>query len=121
VKGWTASVKDKIVSNPIVSLDFHPSGNIIALGIIDGSIKIVSCSFKKFSDTAVQQLKIDDFPYSGPFEKVDSFAEVLHSIDNILPNMRIWINHVSFENNGKNLLVLTHSNHIKWYEVAEKD
>jgi WD40 repeat protein len=74
VKGWTASVKDKIATNPIISVDFHPSGNIIALGIIDGSIKIVSCSFKKFSDPSVQQLKIDDFPYSGPFEKVDSFA-----------------------------------------------
>jgi DNA modification methylase len=24
-------------------------------------------NFKKFSDTYVQQLKIDDFPYSGPF------------------------------------------------------
>lgn len=66
-KAWTAAVKDKIVNNPIVSLDFHPSGNLIALGTVDGSVKIVSCNFKKVSDPVIQKLKIDDFPYSGPF------------------------------------------------------
>lgn len=35
--------------------------------------------------------------------------------------MKIWINHVSFENNGKNLLVLTHSNHNKFYDVVEAE
>ncbi len=33
--------------------------------------------------------------------------------------MKIWINHLSFENNGKNLLLLTHSNHSKFYDVKE--
>jgi len=95
-KVWTAAVKDKLVTNPIVSLDFHPSCNLVALGTVDGSVKIVSCSFKKLSDQVIQQLKIDDFPYSGPFENIDSFGEVLHSIDNVMLNMKIWINHVSF-------------------------
>lgn len=67
LKGWVASVKDKIVNNPIVSIDFHASGNLIALGTLDGSVKIVSCNFRNFPDQTVQKLKIDDFPYNGPF------------------------------------------------------
>jgi WD40 repeat protein len=118
---WTALAKEKIVSVPITSIDFHPSCNIIALGSIDGSVKIVSCSFKSQTDKLIIDSKVEDFPYSGPFEKVTSFGEVLYSIDNILPNMKIWINHVSFENNGKNFLVLTHSNHNKFYDVKEGD
>lgn len=66
-KAWTATVKDKIVSSPIVSIDFHPSANLIVLGTVDGSVKIVTCNFKKNSDPVIQKLSIDDFPYSGPF------------------------------------------------------
>lgn len=63
---------------------------------MDGSVKIVTCNFKKNSDQVIQKLRIDDFPYNGPFENIDTLAETIHSIENILPNMKIWINHVSF-------------------------
>ncbi len=33
--------------------------------------------------------------------------------------MNTWINHVSFENNGKKLLVIPHSSHIKLFDVIE--
>ena len=56
LKAWTAVVKDKIVNNPIVSIDFHPCGNLIVLGTVDGSVKIVSCSFKKTPDPLIQKL-----------------------------------------------------------------
>lgn len=47
---WTALVKDKIVNVPIVSVDFHPSCNLVAIGSVDGSVKIVTCSFKSQTD-----------------------------------------------------------------------
>ncbi len=64
---WAALVKDKIVNVPIVSIDFHPSCNIIALGSLDGSVKIVSCSFKSNTDKYIIESKIEEFPYSGAF------------------------------------------------------
>ncbi len=64
---WTALVKDKLVNAPILTVDFHPSSNLIAIGTVDGAVKIVSCSFKKQTDKFVIQSKVDDFPYSGPF------------------------------------------------------
>lgn len=64
---WTAIVKDNIVKAPIVSLDFHPSSNIVAIGSVDGSVKIVSCNFRKHTDEFIIRSKVDDFPYSGPF------------------------------------------------------
>lgn len=50
---WTGLVKDKIVNVPIVSVDFHPSCNLIAIGSVDGSVKIVSSSFKSQTDKYV--------------------------------------------------------------------
>lgn len=73
-------MKDKLVKSPIVSLDFHPSSNVIAVGSVDSSVKIISCSFKKSTDPMVLKAKVDDYPYNGPFEKVDSLFEVLYSI-----------------------------------------
>lgn len=64
---WTGLTKDKIVSVPIVSVDFHPSCNLIALGSVDGSVKIVSSSFKSQTDKFIIQSKVDNYPYTGPF------------------------------------------------------
>ena len=50
---WTGLVKDKIVNAPIVSVDFHPSCNLIAIGSVDGSVKIVTSSFKSKTDKLV--------------------------------------------------------------------
>lgn len=55
---WTALAKDKIVSAPIVSIDFHPSCNLIALGTVDGSVKIVTCSFKSQTDKLIILSKV---------------------------------------------------------------
>jgi hypothetical protein len=34
-------------------------------------------------------------------------------------NLGGWLNYISFENNGSQLLVIPHTNHIKLYELAE--
>jgi hypothetical protein len=82
---------------------------------VNGSVKLVTCNFRKSAELA----KLDEFQYNGPFDKIDTFGQVLYSIDRIFENMNVWINHVSFENNGKKLLVIPHSSHIKVFDVVE--
>lgn len=55
---WTGLVRDKIVNVPIVSIDFHPSCSLIAIGSVDGSVKIVSSSFKSQTDKLILESKV---------------------------------------------------------------
>lgn len=55
---WTVSSRDKICKAPIISLSFHPSSNIVAIGSSDNSVKIVSCSFKSSKDQFVTKSDI---------------------------------------------------------------
>jgi WD40 repeat protein len=52
---WTLSTRggDKICKSPIITLSFHPSSNIFAVGSTDNSIKIISCSFKSSKEPLV--------------------------------------------------------------------
>jgi len=47
---WTATSRDKFCKSPIISLSFHPSSNLVAIGSTDNSIKVISCSFKNSKD-----------------------------------------------------------------------
>ncbi len=60
---------------------------------------------------------IEDNGYTGPFQRIDSLFQVIFSIE----SLGGWINYISFENNGSNLLVLPHTNHIKIYEIADHE
>lgn len=112
---WVITSKNTLTKAPITTLCFHPSSNLLAIGSADFSIKIVSSSFKGSKDQFVVSSKVEDYPYNGPFANVQTMFDVLFSIE----NLGGWINHVSFHNNGSNLLVLPHTNHFKVYEVAE--
>lgn len=55
---WTVSTRDKLCKAPVISLSFHPSSNIVAIGSSDNSIKIISCNFKNSKETFVQKSDI---------------------------------------------------------------
>ena len=113
-KCWTVSTRSSLAKAPITTLCFHPSSNMLVMGSADFAVKVVAASFKKSKDEFIQQSKVEDYPYNGPFANVDSLFEVLLSID----NLGGWVNHVSFENNGASLLIIPHSNHIKVLEIG---
>jgi actin related protein 2/3 complex subunit 1A/1B len=112
---WTTATKDKLCKSPIISVSFHPSSNIVAIGSTDNSVKIISCSFKKSKDVFVEKSDVEDKTYQGPFANVDSLFEILFQIEDVGG----WVNHVSFELGGSFLLVLPHSNHFKLFDVAD--
>lgn len=112
---WTLSTRDKLCKSPVISLSFHPSSNILAIGSTDNSIKIVSCNFKNSKDEFIKKSDVEDKSYQGPFANVDSLFEVLFEIADVGG----WINHISFELGGSFLLVLPHSNHVKLFDVID--
>lgn len=112
---WTVTSRDKLCKAPIISISFHPSSNIAAIGSSDRSVKVVSCNFKSSKDVFTQKSDIEDKTYQGPFANVDNLFEVLFSIEDVGG----WVNHVSFELNGSFLLVLPHTNHIKVFDIIE--
>ena len=112
---WTVSTRSSLAKAPITTLCFHPSSNMLVMGSADFSVKVIAASFKKTKDELIQQSKVEDYPYNGPFAQVDGLFEVILSID----NLGGWINHVSFENNGSTLLIVPHTNHIKLLEIGE--
>ena len=77
---WTVATKDKLCKSPIISISFHPSSNILAIGSTDNSIKIISCSFKNSKDLFVQKSDVEDKTYQGPFANVDTLFEVLFQV-----------------------------------------
>ena len=121
-KCWTISSRDHNSKNPIVAapistLCFHPSSNLIAVGTVDFSLKIVTSSLKKSKNEFILASKVEDDSYKGPFENIDSLFEIIYSVD----NLGGWINYISFENNGNSLLVLPHLNHIKVLDIADNE
>lgn len=96
---WTVSTrnhhsKNPISTSPIISLCFHPSSNLLAVGTADFKVKIVTASFKSSKEKMIIQSKVEDNPYKGPFDNVESLFEILFTIENVGG----WVNHVSFEN-----------------------
>lgn len=89
---WTVSTRDKICKSPVISISFHPSSNLVALGSTDNSVKIVSCSFKNSKDELIMKSDVEDKNYQGPFANIDTLFEVLFSIEDVGG----WVNHVSF-------------------------
>lgn len=77
---WTVASKDKLCKSPIISISFHPSSNILAIGSTDNSIKIISCSFKNSKDIFIQKSDVEDKTYQGPFANVDTLFEVLFQV-----------------------------------------
>lgn len=60
--------KEKLLKAPAITLDFHPSSNILAVGCVDGSVKVVSCSFGKYTDPKDPKSNVDNKNnYKGPF------------------------------------------------------
>jgi actin related protein 2/3 complex, subunit 1A/1B len=117
---WTVSTrnhnsKNPISTSPITTLCFHPSSNILAVGTADFTVKIVTSSFKKSKDPMVIKSKVEeDSSYKGPFDDVDSLFEILFTLENVGG----WINYISFENNGSNVLILPHLNRIKILHIG---
>lgn len=69
---WTTATKDKLCKSPIISVSFHPSSNILAIGSTDNSVQIISCSFKKSKDQFVEKSDVEDKTYQGAFANVDT-------------------------------------------------
>lgn len=113
---WTAASKDKFCKSPIISLSFHPSSNLVAIGSTDNSVKLISSSFRSSKDEFVQKSDVEDNSYQGPFAGINTLFEVLYTIENLSG----WVNHISWELNGSFLLILPHSNHIKILDVADQ-
>ena len=60
---WTVSTrshqsKNPITTSPIITLCFHPSSNLIAVGTADNKVKLVTASFRKSKDEMVIQSKV---------------------------------------------------------------
>ncbi len=51
VKSWTVTYKQKICASPITSISFHPCSSILALGSLDCSVMILSCSLNSLDTT----------------------------------------------------------------------
>jgi WD40 repeat protein len=74
---WTVSTrnhhsKNPISTSPIISLCFHPSSNLLAVGTADYKVKLVTTSFKQSKDKSIIASKVEDNPYQGPFDNIDT-------------------------------------------------
>jgi hypothetical protein len=74
---WTVSTrnhlsKNPISASPIITLCFHPSSNLLAVGTADYQVRIVTSSFKKSKDKLVIESKVEDNSYRGPFDHIDT-------------------------------------------------
>ncbi len=69
---WTIISRSNICKSPVISLSFHPSSNIFAIGSTDNSIKILSCNLRNSKDEFVIKSNVEDNSYQGPFSNIDS-------------------------------------------------
>ena len=83
--------------------------------LVPKNLVLVTCNFKRSKDSFVQKSDIEDSHYQGPFQGVDSLFETLVVIEDISG----WVNHLSFELNGSFLLIFSHSNHFKVFDLAD--
>ena len=116
---WTVSTrnhhsKNPISTSPIITVCFHPSSNLLAIGTADFKVRVVTASFKKTKDQTIIKSKVEENSYKGPYDQIDTLFEILFTIENV----GAWVNHISFEDNGNSLLILPHSNHIKVLEIS---
>ena len=52
----------------------------------------MTSSFKQSKDKMIIESKVEDNPYKGPFDNIDTLFEILFTIDNVGG----WVNHISF-------------------------
>ena len=112
------STKEQAITNGkkyllILTLNFQ---SCVRNGLpVQKNLVLVTCNFKRSKDSFVQKSDIEDSHYQGPFQGVDSLFETLVVIEDISG----WVNHLSFELNGSFLLIFSHSNHFKVFDLAD--
>ncbi len=56
---WVCTSRNTISKAPIISLSFHPSSNLLAVGSADFAVRIVTSSFKNSKDPLIVASKVE--------------------------------------------------------------
>lgn len=93
----------------VSAVEFHPSGNLAAVGSIDGRIRIYSCNYSKAEKELLPYNTGEDLSYRGNFEEIDTFDERVFAFD----DMQGWVLDLKFSPSGDYLFALNQNNLIR--------
>jgi len=102
---WNAKMIQNFKSS-VLSVDYHPSGRVVATGSADYTFKIIS-SFIEECDTGDN--------YKGPFDNVTNFGDVLFSVS----NTGGWVNAVAWSPSGNNYAYAVHSSQVFFGKIKD--
>mmetsp|Transcript_5555 Transcript_5555/g.4706 ORF Transcript_5555/g.4706 Transcript_5555/m.4706 type:complete len:270 (-) Transcript_5555:55-864(-) len=103
---WVAELLcRKKFSSSVLSVQYHPSGNAIAAGSSDGTIRI----YTSYIHEVDKDLKS---PYSGPLADVNTRGDELFRID-----ANSWVESISFSPSGTFAMATAHNGNVVEFNI----